>query len=569
MTKIFIYVYDVYVHTSKEDIVNDTYYDEASRELVKTSNHIHYNKSIVNGKYHLDPRQQEEENKIKDTDPVVLGEGSFAKVFSYRDSDIAVKKITGDPACTFVTELSAYRLLKDSTGITKVKRYSIHGDGCDIHMERLQDVHDNIINGGFKGQEKSIIYGLLKTMYNAHSKGLLHLDLKPYNLLSRNGDVVISDWGSSVFSPFIQYNEREICTISYRAPEIFLGLPYNSTADIYSLGVILYELYYSTLNTLYEINNTRKKLYIDVINNDKILHPLHFTSLCNILYCIDRLSDIDNLVVQKTYLNDIDELSGKLLSMQMTCNLPSTRPTIAEALNHPYFDDIRGDEEFKEITRESILNSLPKLDKSGGDLDLIMAHILFHWLSQVCRGGGISMLAYFLALRYSNMIKGVTKQNFQYIGCACLKIATILTNEDISKFKLANLSLTKVETINQEIINVLKSVDFNLYGTIPFMFQENKDKETLKTLLEDEIFYNKEKTTILNTTRFEETLDIVSKLPFKPFSSITSRDYTYNKEFLSKAYNTLYYKKHNVYPEDSIEDTDIRKGYETIKERLN
>lgn len=72
----------------------------------------------------------------------------------------------------------------------------------------------------------------------------IHLDLKPENiLLSKSRDVKISDFGIAKALDFTNANAKTfIGTLFYMSPERLANLPYTTTADIWSLGIILLEM---------------------------------------------------------------------------------------------------------------------------------------------------------------------------------------------------------------------------------------------------------------------------------------------------------------------------------------
>ena len=76
-------------------------------------------------------------------------------------------------------------------------------------------------------------------------RGIIHRDIKPENLFVDNsGNFKVGDFGASkrVESVHPTHTMTGIGTISYMAPEVFAGLHYNNTVDIYALGMVLYQL---------------------------------------------------------------------------------------------------------------------------------------------------------------------------------------------------------------------------------------------------------------------------------------------------------------------------------------
>jgi predicted Ser/Thr protein kinase len=78
----------------------------------------------------------------------------------------------------------------------------------------------------------------------AHAKGVLHRDLKPANImLDGRGQVVITDFGLAGVADQIQGTEVRSGTPAYMAPEQLAGKEVSTRSDIYSLGLVLYEVF--------------------------------------------------------------------------------------------------------------------------------------------------------------------------------------------------------------------------------------------------------------------------------------------------------------------------------------
>src|SRR5271155_422014 len=78
----------------------------------------------------------------------------------------------------------------------------------------------------------------------AHGKGVLHRDLKPANImLDGRGQVVITDFGLAGVAEDIRGMEIRSGTPAYMAPEQLAGKEVSTRSDIYSLGLVLYEVF--------------------------------------------------------------------------------------------------------------------------------------------------------------------------------------------------------------------------------------------------------------------------------------------------------------------------------------
>lgn len=90
-------------------------------------------------------------------------------------------------------------------------------------------------------QQAEFLIQILEALAYLHRRGILHHDLKPANVLVSHSSVRLLDFGLSVVTNQ-QRSDDIFGTLQYLAPEILDAQPYTPAADLYSLGVIAYEL---------------------------------------------------------------------------------------------------------------------------------------------------------------------------------------------------------------------------------------------------------------------------------------------------------------------------------------
>ena len=149
---------------------------------------------------------------------------------------------------TFVKEIRLMHELKGNTNIVSyedhkvLKRKNEIGYDIFIRMEKLENV-TSVISRRELTQSDVVKLGIdiCKALEMLAAKNIIHRDIKLGNLfVNENGDYKLGDFG---IARQIDTNmSMRSGTLNFMSPEVFKGQSYDATADIYSLGLVLYRL---------------------------------------------------------------------------------------------------------------------------------------------------------------------------------------------------------------------------------------------------------------------------------------------------------------------------------------
>lgn len=168
----------------------------------------------------------------------LLGRGGTGAVFEAIDAEldrhIALKVVASE----HVTRATADRMRQEAKtiaqlehpGIVPLHDAGVLPDGRIFYtMKLVRGRCLDALDGASVPERLRLFLRVCEAVAFAHSRGVLHCDLKPQNIMTGEfGEVLVMDWGTHLAG-----------TPGFMAPEQESGGPVGATADVYALGCIL------------------------------------------------------------------------------------------------------------------------------------------------------------------------------------------------------------------------------------------------------------------------------------------------------------------------------------------
>ncbi len=187
-----------------------------------------------------------------------IGQGGMADVFRGVDTilnrEVAIKILRADLSTDAVSILRFEREAQAATALAHPNIVEIYdvGDYKGHHYIVMEFVPGRTLKQVIrargpllKEEAVDIMKQLTSAVAEAHTKGIIHRDIKPQNVIVKaDGSVKILDFGIATAKGSMQLTQANnvMGSVHYLAPELAKGEQASAQSDIYALGIVLYEM---------------------------------------------------------------------------------------------------------------------------------------------------------------------------------------------------------------------------------------------------------------------------------------------------------------------------------------
>ena len=286
----------------------------------------------------------------------VVGNGTFGVVYQATIAEtgekVAIKKVFQDKRYKN-RELEIMKELCHPNVVALRHAFYTSGDKPDevylnVVMEFVPEALNRVVKNYSRMKQampllisKLYSYQLLRALGYIHALGICHRDIKPQNVLvdPANHRLVVCDFGSAKKLVRGEPNVAYICSRYYRAPELIFGATdYSPQIDLWSAGCVIAEMF--LFQPLFPGESAVDQL-VEII---KILGTPTREQIfeMNPGYNEGRFPDIRQTPWRRVFKDKAPADAIEFLGALMVYS-PSRRPTAFQALQHPFFDELRNE----------------------------------------------------------------------------------------------------------------------------------------------------------------------------------------------------------------------------------
>ena len=321
---------------------------------------------------------------------------------------------------------------------------------------------------------------ILRALQHAHDKGIVHRDVKPQNIiLLQNGNIKVTDFGIARFSrgETRTMTESAIGSVHYISPEQARGEITDDKADIYSVGVVLYEMITGKLP--FE-SDSAVSVAIMQLQNEAV-HPRDINSQIPIgleqitlramqkntkdryQSAAEMLLDLDefrrNPAIKFDYSYFVDKEPTKFISQQaVTAAAPAARP--AQVLTSDDYDDDDYEEEETNKTLPILVGVMSAL------LAVVILVVIFLALfTDIFKNDKIEVPD-LLGLNYAEEVQGNSKYSDFHFDVEYVTSTTYSAGQISKQSPYGGAKAKKGSTIKLEVVSGGSLVEVpEIYGS--------------------------------------------------------------------------------------------------------
>ena len=336
----------------------------------------------------------------------------------------------------YIRELASIKKIHPHPNIIKIKSFNTIEH--KIYLDRYAYDLSHVINKIPRDKIPEITYQILIAVKHAETYGILHRDLKPYNILIdiNTHTVVLCDWSlaRSLIHGSNDLFTNEVQSEMYRAPELYdnrantdkFVSPYGSEIEVWSIGIIILNMLRSSISR-HTLN--------DILSSDN--------------------PDLADLL------------------RHMLVENKEMRYSLDDCINHRIFNPFRSSGQSTPIPKST--PALPEIDQTiyslPNKLNIDMRSSLIDWLFELqmdieCADITLSTTVYYIDLFLSKTQYTIDIDTFQLIGISSFIIANNLYDKTLCDIKYAYEACHKVFTekqIKQTVSLIIKTFDGHLY----------------------------------------------------------------------------------------------------------
>jgi serine/threonine protein kinase len=407
----------------------------------------------------------------------LLGKGAYSEVFQYGNIPVAVKVLKKEDLLVAVQEYNLMKLVNNSCCLLPYD-FTISTLAPRIYLPKMKMDLVTFMRESYNSarQFKILFQSLSIAVYLMHSRGVIHRDLKPPNImLTERKQIKLTDFGISTYGPFMRHKQNfHVCTFPYRPLEVYLKNSYCANADVFSLGVIALESYRNQRLQIEGSEITQeylKQRYPRVFDSDELV------LLLETVYEIRTIEQLEKVDLEKDTLypplNGPEKNDPELCELlrMMLCSNPKVRLNSSEVAGHPYFNEgVKKNLPFslEYIYTRAPIHLLPEARNS------LSVNEKYNLLRENKQGPLTSLLGLAFLNRCSTSFLG-KKIAERYEACLLLALLQL----DIENY-LPSLVMQR----SNEAIEVARELNYDLSWLSPILyFRDNPTSECYQKLI--------------------------------------------------------------------------------------